>query len=362
MSGWATTTPDAPDSALDALVGVDGTFNSSARFEGRPGFRASSAFDGTPTALGRLVAGRAPLVAGVGERAARHAAAPHARPRAGRAAADAGPAAFRKRDLGARRRRSDRRGRAPGADRGTPLPARDPALRVAAGHARDGAPAARGRHRRGARDGRAERRRPPRRHARHRLLGAHRERRRPTLRPLARRQPPRSRTSTPGARSRSRAATGSGSPPARRGSRRGRASSRRTSCGCARAPRATRPSLPAASCRPGPRPAAGARASSSHSTVRPPRPRRGLQPRPPSDLRRPRPRCPRGRRRLRHRLARPEGLQGRRDQLRPEPDRLRRLRALAPRRAGPLALLLLRRPATAAPEPRAAARSGAHGR
>ena len=47
MSGWATTTPNAPDSALDALVGVDGTFNSSARFEGRPGFRASSAFDGT---------------------------------------------------------------------------------------------------------------------------------------------------------------------------------------------------------------------------------------------------------------------------------------------------------------------------
>ena len=47
VDGWATVAPDAPDSAIDALVGVRGRFDSSARFEGRPGFRASSAFDGT---------------------------------------------------------------------------------------------------------------------------------------------------------------------------------------------------------------------------------------------------------------------------------------------------------------------------
>jgi hypothetical protein len=49
MDGWVTTTPHAPDAALDAFVGVRGTFHTSARFQGRPGFRASSAFDGTPT-------------------------------------------------------------------------------------------------------------------------------------------------------------------------------------------------------------------------------------------------------------------------------------------------------------------------
>ena len=48
VDGWVTVAPDAPDSAIDALVGVHGRFDSSARFEGRPGFRASSAFDGTP--------------------------------------------------------------------------------------------------------------------------------------------------------------------------------------------------------------------------------------------------------------------------------------------------------------------------
>ncbi len=46
--GWATVAPDASDAALDRLAGVPGRFTSSGRFEGRPGFRASSAFDGTP--------------------------------------------------------------------------------------------------------------------------------------------------------------------------------------------------------------------------------------------------------------------------------------------------------------------------
>jgi arabinofuranan 3-O-arabinosyltransferase len=50
INGWVTTAPDAPDAALDAIVGVKGTFNSSGRFEGRPGSRASSAFDGTKRA------------------------------------------------------------------------------------------------------------------------------------------------------------------------------------------------------------------------------------------------------------------------------------------------------------------------
>jgi hypothetical protein len=48
FDGWVTTVPDAPDASIDALVGVKGTFNSSGRFQGRPGSRASSAFDGTP--------------------------------------------------------------------------------------------------------------------------------------------------------------------------------------------------------------------------------------------------------------------------------------------------------------------------
>jgi hypothetical protein len=46
--GWVTVAPDARDSAIDALVGLKGGFDSSARFEGRPSYRASSAFDGTP--------------------------------------------------------------------------------------------------------------------------------------------------------------------------------------------------------------------------------------------------------------------------------------------------------------------------
>ena len=47
--GWGTVDARAPDSAIDALAGARGaTFESSGRFEGRPGFRASSAFDGSP--------------------------------------------------------------------------------------------------------------------------------------------------------------------------------------------------------------------------------------------------------------------------------------------------------------------------
>ncbi len=48
IDGWATVSPAASDSALDRLVGVRGSFSSSDRYEGRPGYRASSAFDGDP--------------------------------------------------------------------------------------------------------------------------------------------------------------------------------------------------------------------------------------------------------------------------------------------------------------------------
>ena len=50
-SGWATVAPSAPDPAIDALAGTStggARFTSSARFEGRPSYRASAAFDGHP--------------------------------------------------------------------------------------------------------------------------------------------------------------------------------------------------------------------------------------------------------------------------------------------------------------------------
>jgi arabinofuranan 3-O-arabinosyltransferase len=57
--GWATIAPHAPDSAIDRLAGVGGRFESSGRFEGRPGARASSAFDGTRRAwIGTFERGR----------------------------------------------------------------------------------------------------------------------------------------------------------------------------------------------------------------------------------------------------------------------------------------------------------------
>ena len=67
MDGWVTTTATAPDAALDAFVGLRGAFNSSARFQGRPGYRASSAFDGTPRPwIGSWQAGRRVWVEWVG--------------------------------------------------------------------------------------------------------------------------------------------------------------------------------------------------------------------------------------------------------------------------------------------------------
>lgn len=46
LDGWASAGAAAPDEAFDRVVGMPGTFRSSGRFEGRPEYRASSAFDG----------------------------------------------------------------------------------------------------------------------------------------------------------------------------------------------------------------------------------------------------------------------------------------------------------------------------
>src|SRR4051794_31327367 len=51
LKALASVTPEAPDSQIDRFAGVRSgvTADSSARFQGRPGFRASSAFDGDPS-------------------------------------------------------------------------------------------------------------------------------------------------------------------------------------------------------------------------------------------------------------------------------------------------------------------------
>ena len=48
IDGWASVPNDVSDAELDRLAGVRGRFTSSSRFQGRPGFRASSAFDSIP--------------------------------------------------------------------------------------------------------------------------------------------------------------------------------------------------------------------------------------------------------------------------------------------------------------------------
>ena len=47
VDGWASVPNDVVDPAIDRLAGVRGEFFGSSRFQGRPAFRASSAFDGT---------------------------------------------------------------------------------------------------------------------------------------------------------------------------------------------------------------------------------------------------------------------------------------------------------------------------
>ena len=66
VSGWASVDPEAPDDAIDRLVGVPAawSFRSSSRFEGIPAHRASSAFDSDPgTAwVGDLLPGARPWI------------------------------------------------------------------------------------------------------------------------------------------------------------------------------------------------------------------------------------------------------------------------------------------------------------
>jgi arabinofuranan 3-O-arabinosyltransferase len=62
VRAWVNPGADAPDSALDRLAGLTGgaTFDSNARFHGRPAYRASSAFDADPATawIGIIVPGQ----------------------------------------------------------------------------------------------------------------------------------------------------------------------------------------------------------------------------------------------------------------------------------------------------------------
>src|SRR4029079_17497547 len=59
VDGWASAASAAPDDALDRLAGGPAGFTSSGRFQGNAGFRASSAFDGTPQPwIGAFLEGR----------------------------------------------------------------------------------------------------------------------------------------------------------------------------------------------------------------------------------------------------------------------------------------------------------------
>ncbi|MBX5469712.1 MAG: DUF3367 domain-containing protein [Thermoleophilaceae bacterium] len=74
-SGWASVAPAAPDPLIDRLVGFPRGFrlSSSSRFEGVPGRRASSAFDGDPRSawVGDRGTGRPPWIAFRAPRAVR---------------------------------------------------------------------------------------------------------------------------------------------------------------------------------------------------------------------------------------------------------------------------------------------------
>jgi arabinofuranan 3-O-arabinosyltransferase len=67
VGGWASAAPTAPDPLLDRLAGLRGgwSFSSSGRFEGVPGSRASSAFDGSAATawIGSAPAGAHPWLA-----------------------------------------------------------------------------------------------------------------------------------------------------------------------------------------------------------------------------------------------------------------------------------------------------------
>ena len=128
VDAWVSAAADSSDPALDRLAGFRGpqVFTSSSRYEGRPGVRASSAFDGdSGHRVGRPRRRRDRCVARVaytGERDRRVAAA--ARASAARAAPEPGSRAGRRRGKPGARGRCRRRRSAAAAARGTRLPAR----------------------------------------------------------------------------------------------------------------------------------------------------------------------------------------------------------------------------------------------
>ena len=221
--------------------------------------------------------------------------------------------------------------RLPAPVSGTPVPARDPALGVPPGHARDRPAAPRGGHRRDPRTGVPSVRVPREGALRPRLRalrpsrsgrapsGSASRARSPTSTPVARcARATATLWALPAGETRLSALAGTFTPYVlRMRSRRERAGRgagpRRV--GGQRDPRRPR-GHPARADRPGP-----------------PDPRRELHPRPPRDLRRPGPRRARGGRRLRHRLARPRHVPEGDDHVRPEPPGERGLRDLGVGRA-----------------------------
>ena len=154
--GWGTVDPRAPDSAVDELAGSQGvaTFESSGRFQGRPGFRASRAFEGTSQPwMGSWLDGRTAWLqwstpqTGDRARAAARSAKGRRAPAHARAA-DRGRSA----DRGPPRRGGRPRGASRAHERAH-LPPGDPARGVPGGRLRGRAAAARGRDRRAARRG-----------------------------------------------------------------------------------------------------------------------------------------------------------------------------------------------------------------
>ena len=101
--GWATAAAVGPDDVLDGMAGLRAPwfFTGSPRFQGRPGWRASSAFDGTPRPwIGVLDRGRARVARVVGAARDHHPLAPARSAGPARAPADGRPAALGRRSNG----------------------------------------------------------------------------------------------------------------------------------------------------------------------------------------------------------------------------------------------------------------------
>ena len=170
--GWATAAAVGPDDVLDGMAGLRAPwfFTGSPRFQGRPGWRASSAFDGTPRPwIGVLDRGRARVARVVGAASDHHPFASARSAGPARAPADGRPASLGRRSNGSAAGRQRRERAAADAGPRTHVPARDRGCRIPARHLRPGAAAARRRDRRAARGRCADRRRAARRRAARRV-------------------------------------------------------------------------------------------------------------------------------------------------------------------------------------------------